>query len=82
MLLHITGISCFGPTQAAARIESSKAFAKAFMDRHGIPTARWKSFTDAQQAKAFLRRSLYTTKVLSRCHYVTFQQIDTLVFGL
>ena len=46
------GLRIFGPTQAAARLESSKDFAKAFMQRHGIPTARYASFTDAAQAHA------------------------------
>jgi phosphoribosylamine--glycine ligase len=41
------GLRIFGPTQAAAQLESSKAFAKAFMQRHGIPTARYETFTDA-----------------------------------
>jgi len=49
------GILCFGPSAAAARIESSKAFAKAFMKRHGIPTADGKSFSDAEQAKRWVR---------------------------
>lgn len=39
------GIAVFGPSAAAARIESSKSFAKALMDRAGIPTARWRSGT-------------------------------------
>jgi phosphoribosylamine--glycine ligase len=38
--LQTAGIAAFGPTRSAARIESSKAFAKALMERHGIPTAR------------------------------------------
>lgn len=49
------GIPCFGAGKDAARMESSKAFAKAFMDRHGIPTAAWKSFTDAAAARAWAR---------------------------
>src|ERR1700740_429292 len=39
------GLKCFGPTQAAARLEGSKAFAKSFLTRHGIPTARSVTFT-------------------------------------
>jgi phosphoribosylamine---glycine ligase len=39
------GLRCFGPTQAAARLEGSKAFAKSFLTRHGIPTARSVTFT-------------------------------------
>ena len=41
------GLRIFGPTQAAAQLESSKDFAKAFMQRHGIPTADYETFTDA-----------------------------------
>ena len=44
----------FGPTQAAARLESSKDFAKQFMIRHRIPTAEYRTFTDAASAHAFL----------------------------
>ena len=43
-----------GPTRAAARLESSKAFAKAFMQRHHIPTAAHEVFTDAAAAKAYV----------------------------
>ncbi|MEP7283877.1 MAG: phosphoribosylamine--glycine ligase [Rubrivivax sp.] len=46
------GLRIFGPTQAAAQLESSKAFAKDFMQRHGIPTADYASFTDAAAAHA------------------------------
>ncbi len=45
-------LAIFGPTQAAAQLESSKAFSKAFMQRHGIPTAAYQTFTDAAQAHA------------------------------
>ena len=44
------GLKIFGPTQKAAQLESSKEFAKAFMERHGIPTAAYRTFTDAQAA--------------------------------
>jgi len=47
-------IPCFGPTAAAGRLESSKAFTKAFTDRHGLPTARYGVFDEAAPAKAFL----------------------------
>ena len=46
------GLRVFGPTQAAAQLESSKAFAKAFMQRHQIPTAAFATFTDAAAAHA------------------------------
>ncbi len=51
-LFRARGLRIFGPTQAAAQLESSKDFAKAFMQRHGIPTARYASFNDAAQAHA------------------------------
>ena len=50
------GLRIFGPTQAAAQLESSKAFSKAFMHRHGIPTAAFETFTDAAQAHAYVDR--------------------------
>lgn len=46
------GLRIFGPTRAAARLESSKDFAKGFMARHGIPTAAYRTFTDAAEAHA------------------------------
>ena len=55
-LFRSRGLRVFGPTQAAARLESSKDFAKAFMQRHGIPTARYRSFTDAAEAHAYVDR--------------------------
>jgi len=48
------GLRIFGPTKAAAQLESSKDFAKRFMQRHGIPTAKHRTFTDAKDAHAFL----------------------------
>ncbi|MEO6268801.1 MAG: phosphoribosylamine--glycine ligase [Lautropia sp.] len=48
------GLPIFGPTRAASQLESSKDFAKSFMNRHGIPTARYRSFTDPGDAKAYL----------------------------
>jgi phosphoribosylamine--glycine ligase len=50
------GLRIFGPTQAAAQLESSKAFSKAFMQRHGIPTAEFETFTDAALAHAYVDR--------------------------
>ena len=46
------GLRIFGPTRSAAQLESSKDFAKAFMQRHGIPTAAYATFTDAAAAHA------------------------------
>jgi phosphoribosylamine--glycine ligase len=49
---RVRGLRVFGPTQAAAQLESSKAFAKAFMQRYKIPTAAFATFTDATAAHA------------------------------
>jgi phosphoribosylamine---glycine ligase len=50
------GLRIFGPTKAAAQLESSKAFSKAFMERHAIPTAGYQAFTDAAAAHEYVRR--------------------------
>lgn len=50
------GLRIFGPTQAAAQIEGSKAFSKDFMQRHNIPTGRAQSFTDFDDAMRYLRQ--------------------------
>ena len=50
------GMRIFGPTQAAAKLESSKAFSKAFMQRHGIPTAIYETFTDPVLAHAYIEK--------------------------
>jgi len=49
-------IPVFGPTQAAAQLESSKAFSKAFMARHGIPTATFETFSDVALARAYIAK--------------------------
>ena len=48
------GLAIVGPTRAAAQLEASKDYAKAFMARHGIPTAAYRTFTDAGEAKAYV----------------------------
>ena len=48
------GLRVFGPTRAAAQLESSKAFSKAFMKRHGIPTAEYETFSDPVLAHAYI----------------------------
>lgn len=50
-----SGLTAFGPTKAAAQIEGSKSFAKDLMDKYNIPTAAHGTFTDAEEAKAFIR---------------------------
>ena len=53
------GLKIFGPRAAAARLESSKAFAKDFMIRHGIPTADYREFTDSTAAREYCRTAKY-----------------------
>lgn len=53
-IFRAQGLPIFGPTRAAAQLESSKDFAKAFMQRHGIPTAAYQTFTNAADAHAYL----------------------------
>lgn len=48
--LASVGVACFGPTAAAAKIETSKQFAKEFMMRYAIPTARFQAFSDVKAA--------------------------------
>ena len=50
------GMKIFGPVRAAARLEASKDFAKQFMLRHGLPTAKYASFTAAAEARAYVDR--------------------------
>lgn len=50
------GLAIFGPTKEAAQLESSKDFAKAFMKRHGIPTAEYETFTDIEAAHEYVNR--------------------------
>lgn len=62
--LRDNNIPCFGPSRAAARIESSKHFAKDFMQRHKIPTAHWKAFTDAEEACQHIESADYDALVV------------------
>ncbi|MGN6316227.1 phosphoribosylamine--glycine ligase [Trinickia sp.] len=55
-LFRQRGLKVFGPTKEAAQLESSKDFAKAFMKRHGIPTAEYETFSDAGAAHAYIER--------------------------
>ncbi len=54
--LEMTGIPCFGPTAAAGQLETSKAFTKAFCDRHGLPTGAYAICKTAEEAKVALAR--------------------------
>ena len=53
--LNAAGFKAFGPTKAAARLESSKTFTKDLCRRHNIPTAAYEHFTDAESAKKYIR---------------------------
>jgi phosphoribosylamine--glycine ligase len=53
-LFRARGLKIFGPTKEAAQLESSKDFAKAFMQRHGIPTAAYQTFSDVREAHAYI----------------------------
>lgn len=53
-LFRAKGLKIFGPTKAAAQLESSKDFAKAFMKRHGVPTAEYETFTETAAAHAYV----------------------------
>lgn len=53
---HAAGLTIFGPTQAAAQLEGSKAFTKDFLARHNIPTAFYQNFTEVEPALAYVRK--------------------------
>ena len=53
-MFRARGLRIFGPTRAAAQLESSKDFAKRFMTRHGIPTAKFQTFSDIAAAHAYI----------------------------
>src|ERR1035437_4207697 len=53
---RVAGLKIFGPTKAAAQLESSKDFAKRFMTRHHIPTALCEPFSDIAAAKAYVQK--------------------------
>lgn len=55
-LFRAAGLAIFGPTQAAAQLESSKAFAKDFLARHNIPTAAYQTFSEIAPAKAYVEK--------------------------
>lgn len=62
--LTSAGVRCFGPTAQAAQLESSKKFAKEFMDRHEIPTAQWRAFTNPEDACSFITSANFPALVV------------------
>uniref|UniRef100_A0A8C2Y7U3 Trifunctional purine biosynthetic protein adenosine-3 n=1 Tax=Coturnix japonica TaxID=93934 RepID=A0A8C2Y7U3_COTJA len=62
--LQAAGVRCFGPSTKAAQLASNTSFAKAFLDRHGIPTARWKAFTNPQEACRFIISTDFPARVV------------------
>uniref|UniRef100_A0A8C2WJY2 Trifunctional purine biosynthetic protein adenosine-3 n=1 Tax=Cyclopterus lumpus TaxID=8103 RepID=A0A8C2WJY2_CYCLU len=62
--LTAAGVPCFGPSAKAAQLEASKSFSKAFMERYGIPTARYGSFTDPEQACSYIRMADFPALVV------------------
>lgn len=63
-VLNNSNIPTFGPRRAAAQLEASKHFAKSFMERHHIPTARWKSFTKTKDAKYYIEHANFPALVV------------------
>jgi len=53
-IFNKAGLRCFGPSKGAAQLEGSKVFTKEFLERHKIPTAEYKSFTELEQAKKYI----------------------------
>ncbi|XP_076755875.1 trifunctional purine biosynthetic protein adenosine-3 Gart [Xylocopa sonorina] len=62
--LKNVGINCFGPQKAASKIEADKYWAKQFMDRYQIPTAKWKGFVNAEEAKRFVMNATFPALVI------------------
>ena len=61
--LEAAGVPCFGPTKAAARIESSKVFAKKLMEKYGIPTAKCRVFDSADAAREYVKTAPLPTVI-------------------
>jgi phosphoribosylamine--glycine ligase len=57
-IFRARGFKIFGPTKQAAQLESSKDFAKAFMKRHGIPTAEYSTFSDIASAHQYINEKV------------------------
>ncbi len=91
------GLKVLGPKAAAARLEGSKAYAKAFMQRHAIPTAQSETFTDIDKAHAYIKekgapivikadglaagKGVVVAQTLSEAHAAIDDMLDKAVFG-
>ncbi|XP_053872435.1 trifunctional purine biosynthetic protein adenosine-3-like [Malaclemys terrapin pileata] len=62
--LMSAGVRCFGPSAKAAQLQTNTSFAKAFLDCHGIPTARWKAFANPQEACSFITSTDFPALVI------------------
>uniref|UniRef100_A0A2R5LMJ2 Trifunctional purine biosynthetic protein adenosine-3 n=1 Tax=Ornithodoros turicata TaxID=34597 RepID=A0A2R5LMJ2_9ACAR len=62
--LLAAGVKCFGPSAKAADIEASKAFSKDFMAKHGVPTAQYQTFTNAESAKTYITNADFPALVV------------------
>ncbi|NXM05414.1 PUR2 protein, partial [Tyrannus savana] len=62
--LRAAGVRCFGPSAKAAQLASNTSLTKAFLERHGIPTARWKAFSNAQEACRFIISTDFPARVV------------------
>ncbi|NXA12012.1 PUR2 protein, partial [Sapayoa aenigma] len=62
--LRAAGVRCFGPSAKAAQLASNSSLTKAFLERHGIPTARWKAFSNPQEACRFIISTDFPARVV------------------
>ncbi|XP_031957119.1 trifunctional purine biosynthetic protein adenosine-3-like isoform X1 [Corvus moneduloides] len=62
--LRAAGVRCFGPSARAAQLASNSSSSKAFLDRHGIATARWKAFSNPQEACRFIISTDFPARVV------------------
>ncbi|KAM3836261.1 trifunctional purine biosynthetic protein adenosine-3-like [Vipera latastei] len=62
--LVAAGIQCFGPTAKAAQLGTNRYFTNIFLDQHGIPTARWKAFSNPKEACAFINSADFPPLVI------------------
>ncbi|KAM5180798.1 trifunctional purine biosynthetic protein adenosine-3-like [Mantella aurantiaca] len=73
--LSASGVTCFGPTAKAALLQADKSNAKGFMQQYGIPTARWKSFTNPHEACHFITYTDFPALVVKTCVYASGERL-------